>query len=470
MEIDTLFQLYTTPGKLAAMLVKVFGSHRGELVPAAERWVLTFQDPAKRSESTFESDWKGELEAIWTLLSVLPRHLAVPEFDPFGNLVSIAREEFTPPDFPGTRSIRWHSEALDAAVSLAPVRDEFSSWSERLVSLVHQRSDRFVFMLAGRVAIELPELAYAMVDAALTRPSPPGVGGSFWRHGMPVTTQRQGFPEPRQWNALRRYGSVPHAQLIPRDWEHLAEIPRVAFIGMHFDLVFGLLHNGKPVPDGVLFAAQEALNADDALTRLQGIALLARFDSSRDEAIQALVRWADGVDEPRIATGVRNGGATSSARLARDLDVFGHGLFHGHGWGREKQRVYLAPLAGALLRHREWSLDMWRALLGPPLMSHPKPSNEEIDVRVRDIIAQHFYQLALKEDHPTPLRKAAIHAIGQMGAYMIAKDLGRFARDPDLRATARQAQQRLRDLGRVSDAAAEVLLDLGVRSFLEAVS
>lgn len=181
MELDELFRYYADPYELAVALVKVYGTRPELLAAAGQRWVQTFNDPATRAPRKDRLGYDGVDEAQWKLLGALPVADEAPEFDPFRGLMLAARREFTPPDFAESRRVSWRSELIDAAVALAPVRYELARWPDVLRRVVHHRSDMDVFQLAGHLLVEMPDLAYALLDEALVRPEPSPQTNAFRR-------------------------------------------------------------------------------------------------------------------------------------------------------------------------------------------------------------------------------------------------------------------------------------------------
>lgn len=473
MELDELFRHYADPYALAVALVKVYGTRDELLAQAAEGWVARFGDVSSRAYRGQQFIGEAADDAVWRLLHALPAAVA-SEFDPFRALVLVARKEFTPPDFPETTRVRWDPVLLDAIASLASSRHELARWREIVLGVVRHRSDEYAFHLAAHFAEEMPDLAYELLDEAFRRPEPAPQTHYFRR---PIgALQAYGLEkvfDPYGWIALSRFGSVPSVSLGARDLSLIEAITPSQYLDDYFVLVFAILHGGREAPAGVLQAAKGALDSDDLRVRLRGVALLARFEASRGEAIDALVRWDEWVSA-RFGQ-PRNGffdtlAAPHGFELANNVTIHGHGLFHGHGWGREKQREHLHCLVGPMLRGKGWSLDPWRAMLGPPLLSREPPRGPELDARVRDVVAEHFFRVAKDASEPLARRRAAVTAIGRAQAVIFARDLGKFRHDAELKEVARQAQQRLRDVNRVGDLAVDVALDLSVRGFLESTS
>jgi hypothetical protein len=473
MELDELFRHYTDPYALAVALVKVYGTRRELLAQAAERWVTTVSDVSTRAYRAQMLSVDGTEAAVWQLLRALPA-AEVLEFDPFRTLLLAARKEFTPPDFPGATAVTWEPVLLDVIMSLAPSRQELVRWREILLGVVRHRSDEYVFHLAAHLSDEMPDLAYELLDEAFRRPEPAPQTHYFRRPtGLLRSYGLERVFDPYAWIALSRFGSVPSASLGARDLRLIEAVTPSQYLNDYFELVFAILHGGREAPVGVLQVAKGALDSNDPRVRLRGVAFLARFEASRGEAIDALVRWDEWVNA-RFGQ-PRNGffdtlAAPHGFELANNVTIHGHGLFHGHGWGREKQREHLHCLVGPMLHTKGWSLDPWRAMLGPPLLSREPPRGPELDARVRDIVAEHFFRVAKDASEPPARRRAAITAIGRAQAVIFARDLGKFRHDAELKEVAHQAQQRLRDVNRVGDLAVDVALDLSVRGFLEATS
>ncbi len=474
MQLDELFRHYTDPSQLAVALVKVYGTRPELLALAAEQWVARFGDASSRVYRAHPLDSEGINAAVWQLLDALPTTGEPPEFAPFRALLAAARKEFTPPDFPEITRVRWEPVLLDVAVSLAPSRHELARWPEILLRVVRHRSDEYVFHLAAHLSDEMPDLAYELLDEAFRRPEPDPQTRYFRRPtGLLRSYGLERVFDPYRWIALSRLGSVPRTSLGPRDLNLIEAITPSQYLDEYFEVTFAILHDGREAPVGVLSAARGALDSNEPRVRMRGIALLARFEETREEAIDALVRWDDWVN---TRPGQPGHGyfdkfvAPHGYNLADIVTIHGHGLFHGHGWGREKQREHLHRLVGPMLRTKEWSLAPWRAMLGPPLLSREPPRGPELDARVRDVIAEYLFRVAKDANEPLARRRAAITAIARAQAVVFARDLGTFQRDVELKVVARQAQQRLRDVNRVGDLAVDVALELSVRGFLEATT
>lgn len=474
MQIDELFRHYADPYELAVALVKVYGARNESLTQAAERWVARFGDVSARAYREQQLLAEDIDAAVWRLLQTL-LDAAVPlGFDPFRALVLKARKEFTPPDFPEVKRVQWDPVLLDVTVSLASSRHEFARWREILLGVVRRRSDQYVFHLAAHLSDEMPDLAYELLDEAFRRPEPAPQSQYFRRPmGLLRAYGLEKVFDPYGWIALSRFGSVPSASLGERDLRLIERITPTQYLDDYFELAFAILHGGREVPEGVLRAAKGALNSAEPRTRLRGVAFLARFDDTREEAIEVLARWDEWVaalpDRPRDGA-LAAFGPPHGYELAHNVTVYGHGLFHGQGWGREKQRERLHRLVGPMLRGKRWSIEPWRAMLGPPLLSRESPRGAELDARVRDVIAEYLFRLAKDEDEPLDRRRAAITAIARAQAGSFARDLGKFRRHAALREVAQQAQQYLREVNRVGDLAVDVALDLSMRGFLEGAS
>lgn len=474
MQLDELFRHYADPYELAVALVKVYGARNELLTQAAERWVARFGDVSARAYREQKLLAEDIDAAVWRLLQALPAAADPLEFDPFRALVLKARKEFTPPDFPEVKRVRWDPVLLDVTVSLASSRHEFARWREILLGVVRRRSDQYVFHLSAHLSDEMPDLAYELLDEAFRRPEPAPQSQYFRRPiGFLRAYGLEKVFDPYGWIALSRFGSVPSASLGERDLRLIEKITPTQFLDDYFELAFAILHGGREVPEGVLRAAKGALDSTDPRVRLRGVAFLARFDDTREEAIEVLARWDEWVaalpDRPRDGA-LAPFGPPHGYELAHNVTVYGHGLFHGRRWGREKQRERLHRLVGPMLRGKGWSIEPWRAMLGPPLLSRESPRGAELDVRVRDVIAEYLFRLAKDEDEPLDRRRAAITAIARAQAGSFARDLGKFRRHAALREVAQQAQQYLREVNRVGDLAVDVALDLGMRSFLEGAS
>jgi hypothetical protein len=474
MQLDELFRHYADPYTLAVALVKVYGTRTELLSQAAERWISTVSEvstrPFPRQAITLSEEGDS---AAWRLISALPG-AGVGEFDPFRSLVAVARTEFESHDHPGTKGVRWEPVLIDALLSLAPTRNELSRWPEVLLGVVRHRSDEYVFHLAAHLSDEMPDLAYEMLDEALRRPEPAPQTRYFREpHAMMKAFGVNTPFNPYGWIALSRYEHVQSGAVSPRDLREIDAITPPQYLTDYFELVFGILHNGQATPLGVVDAARGALVSDDPRVRMRGIALLARLDESRDEAIDALVAWPDWAAERRRAETSAYWAVFAAPHrydLADIVTTFGRGLFFGHGWGREKQRQHLHRIVGPMLREKGWSLAPWRSMLGPPLVSRKPRRSTDLDARVRDVVAEYLYRVAKDVTESLARRRAAITAIGRMQAATFAPDLGRFQRDAELKEVARQAQQRLRDANRESDLAIDVALEVSMRSFLEEAS
>lgn len=473
MDLDELFRHYTEPFRLAVVLVKVYCTRPELLAHAAARWVEGVSDVSTRAYNREAFSADDSDAAVWQLLQALPTPAEAPAFDPFRAMMLAARIEFRPPDFPQATRVRWEPVLLDAALSLAPARYEFVRWREILIEVVRHRSDGYAFHLAARLSDEMPDLAYELLDEALRRPEPAPPSNFFRRQGLLKSHGVAKFFDPHRWVALSRFGSVPPASLGERDRNLIEAVTPSQYLDDYFELTFAILHAGREAPGGVLPAAWGALDSPDPKVRVRGVAFLARFEETRVVAVDALARWDDWVNARPVEQGSEVWDvylAPHGFDLTDNLRVFGHGLFHGHGWGREKQREHLHRLVGPILRKRGWSLEPWRAVLGPPLLSRSPPQGAELDARVRDVVAEYLFRLAKDASEPLARRRAAILAIGRAQATVFARDLGRFQRDAELKEVARQAQQHLRDVNRVGDLAVDVALDVSVRGFLEATS
>lgn len=322
------------------------------------------------------------------------------------------------------------------------------------MGLLRGRSEHFALVVASHFAQQMNALAYELLDG--WRSSQATYGGERAYHNV--------FPnrvfEPGRWIALGRYAeTASDTQLTERDRDEIAKLTVDECLNTQFTLLHGILTDGKRCPTSVVDAAREGLHAEDWIPRFHAIQLAVRFEETRDEGLTALLRWV----EESLKT-------LKPELLPETLSSLGHGMFCGHGWGREHQRARLHPLMGELLRRGIWSLDLWRSLLSPWLyQSGPRLSRDQVVERIRDIVAEHLIQVARCSDESIERRRRAVDAIALLGASTYARDLGTLLREDALKEDVRRAQGRLRDRSRVSPLPPDVALDLGVRAFLRVI-
>lgn len=265
---------------------------------------------------------------------------------------------------------------------------------------------------------------------------------------------------------------MPRLALSEREENLIRGIPSEQYLDEYFEISFGILLAGKEAPEAILPAAKAALDGDEPRLRLRGITFLARFEETRESAIDALAAWDEWARErlERLGPYFSGFSAPRGYGLAENLKIHGRGIFHGHGWGRERQRRSLHRLVGPMLRGGGWSFEAWRALLGAPLFAPDTSTPAELDGRIRDVVAEYFFGVAKDPNEPLSRRRAAITAIARAQALVFARDLGKFLKDRDLVEVTRRAQQRLQEVDRVGDLATDIALDLSMRGFLEASS
>lgn len=458
MNVELLFSTFLDPLDLARQLVRALRGRKDELAAAAERWVEVAVKaiPERAIDDHFPSHEVAP--EIWELLRALPCVASTSGFDPFGDLVSAARRELNSSDEPPRPMVEYAWELLESAVVLAPIRGAFDRWEECLFALVRRRSERFAFRLAGHFALEMPDLAYALLDESRIVKGSEGPGATRRGSGVYPGLYPDGAFNPCRWIAIGRFSKVEPGQLTNRDREELDALTLDECLETQFILIFGILIEGGRVPPCAAVAAREGLHSTDLKRRENAVMLALRFDETRDQGLDVLQRWV-----------TESGATPGQAPFSDALYLFGHGMFYGHGWGREHLRTRLHPLMGALLRRGQWSLKLWRSLLERPLYSKaPRLTQLQIDERIRDVAAEHFMRLARSPEEPVRRRQAAVEAIATLGDAKYARDLGTLRKDPTLADVAHRAQRRLRDLDRAGHLPVDVALDLGVRAFLAA--
>lgn len=459
MDVELLFKLCPDPLDLACQLVRVLGGQKDELAAAAERWVAVAATAIP--ERSVDDHFPGHEAApeVWRLLQALPCAAPASGFDPFGDLVRAARRERSTSDEPPQSMVTYTWELLESAVVLAPIRGALDRWSETLSALLQRRSEHFALVLASHFALEMPDLAYALLDESRRVQGGERRGASPRGSGAFPSLYPDGTFDPCRWIAIGRLSKVEPGQLTDRDREELEALTVDECLDTQFVPIFGSLIEGGRFPPRAAVAAREGLRSTDFKRRMNAVMLAVRFEETRDEGLDVLQRWVAETDP-----------APPGQRPFPDaLDIFGHGMFYGHGWGRERLRTWLHPLMGALLRRGQWSLKLWRSLLARPLYSDASRLTQvQVDERIRDVAAEHFMQVARSSDEPLGRRRAAVEAIATLGAPRYAKDLGTLLKDAALRDDVRRAGARLRDVTRVGELPVDVALDLGVRAFLAA--